>query len=410
MGDSVRTNKRRVIVYALAIALAVTTVAYAVVQTTLNVSGTVVKKGASLDIYFANLKTPSLVGNGKSTSVTLSSTNIEFTIELSEPLDSVTYYFDVVNSGTINAKLDSITYSGVTTASNKNIGTTFTYSDGTEIKEGDFLAAGVTRNLKLKIEYKDVDYIYSTDNKFTIKVTLVYMQYDGEIPTPGGDTSVIAECNHSCTGSGQTCTSADITTSWGIRCKVKTSSSSTETTNFYVLGDDGTNLTMLSESVLTTSRYGNNDYYPVWPNLAVAALDSFPTDNLPEFTYNFDDGKGFYEPQYPTSGNPMTAKIRLPRAGDFANIGIRLTSSAGVQVPTWAAEASGSSYWLTTKYSHATNATESEDPGNYYHVCVTGNTLSGACDQFMDTNTERGVRGVIVIPRSNVKVNYELGS
>lgn len=212
------------------------------------------------------------------------------------------------------------------------------------------------------------------------------------------------------TGSGQTCTSADITTSWGIRCKVKTSSSSTGTTNFYVLGDDGTNLTMLSESVLTTSRYGNNDYYPVWPNLAVAALDSFPTDNLPEFTYNFDDGKGFYEPQYPTSGNPMTAKIRLPRAGDFANIGIRLTSSAGVQVPTWAAEASGSSYWLTTKYSHATNATESEDPGNYYHVCVTGNTLSGACDQFMDTNTERGVRGVIVIPRSNVKVNYELGS
>ena len=105
----------------------------------------------------------------------------------------------------------------------------------------------------------------------------------------------------------------------------------------------------------------------------------------------------------------MTAKIRLPRAGDFANIGIRLTSSAGVQVPTWAAEASGSSYWLTTKYSHATNATESE-VGNYYHVCVTGNILSGGCNQFMDTNTERGVRGVIVIPRSNVKVNYELGS
>lgn len=397
-----------VIVYALAIALAVTTVAYAVMQTTLNVSGTIIKKGAALDIYFANLKTPSLSGNGKSTSATLSSTNIEFTIELSEPLDSVTYYFDVVNSGTINAKLDSITYSGVTTASNKNIGTTFTYSDGTEIKEGDFLAAGVTRNLKLKIEYKDVDYIYSTDNKFTIKVTLVYMQYDGEIPTPGGDTSIIAECNHSCTGSGQTCTSNDIATDYGIRCKVKYSAS-LEPIDFYILGDDGTNLTMLSGRVLVTSRYGNNDYYPVWPNLALGALGAMPTDNLPEFTYNFDDGKGYYEPQYPTSGNPMTAKIRLPRAGDFANIGIRLTSSAGVQVPTWAAEASGSSYWLTTKYSHATNATESE-VGNYYHVCVTGNTLSGGCNQFMDTNTERGVRGVIVIPRSNVKVNYELGS
>ncbi len=406
MGDSVRTNKRRIIVYALAIALAVTTVAYAVVQTTLNVSGTIIKKGAALDIYFANLKTPSFSGNGKSTSATLSSTNIEFTIELSEPLDSVTYYFDVVNSGTINAKLDSITYSGVTTASNKNIGTTFTYSDGTEIKEGDFLAAGVTRNLKLKIEYKDVNYIYSTDNKFTIKVTLVYMQYDGEIPTPGGDTSIIAECNHSCTGSGQTCTRNDIASSSGIRCKVKYSAS-LEPIDFYILGDDGTNLTMLSGRVLVTSRYGNNDYYPVWPNVALGTLGAMPTDNLPEFTYKFDDGKGFYEPQYPTSGNPMTAKIRLPRASDFANIGIRLTSSVGVQVPTWAAEASGSSYWLTTKYSHATTSSEE---GNYYHVCVTGNKLSGSCGRFMDTNTERGVRGVIVIPRSNVKVNYELGS
>lgn len=397
MGDSVRTNKRRIIVYALAIALAVTTVAYAVMQTTLNVSGTIIKKGAALDIYFANLKTPSLSGNGKSTSATLSSTNIEFTIELSEPLDSVTYYFDVVNSGTINAKLDSITYSGVTTASNKNIGTTFTYSDGTEIKEGDFLAAGVTRNLKLKIEYKDVDYIYSTDNKFTIKVTLVYMQYDGDIPTPGGDTSIIAECNHSCTGSGQTCTTSDITTDYGIRCKVK-HSANLETMNFYVLGDDGNNLTMLSENFLATSIYG--DGTTVGPNIALAALDNFPTDNLTEFTYQFSDNK-YYEPEI--SGT-ITAKIRLPRRADFENIGINLTSSSGVKLPQWASESSGSSYWLSTKYSHATTASEI---GNYQHVCVIGSTLSGACGYFMDTTTERGVRGVIVVPRSKVKVNYE---
>lgn len=39
-----RTNKRRIIVYILAIALTITTVAYAAIQTVLNVSGTVVKK------------------------------------------------------------------------------------------------------------------------------------------------------------------------------------------------------------------------------------------------------------------------------------------------------------------------------------------------------------------------------
>lgn len=399
MGDSVRTNKRRVIVYALAIALAVTTVAYAVMQTTLNVSGTIIKKGAALDIYFANLKTPSLSGNGKSTSATLSSTNIEFTIELSEPLDSVTYYFDVVNSGTINAKLDSITYSGVTTASNKNIETTFTYSDGTEIKEGDFLAAGVTRNLKLKIEYKDVDYIYSTDNKFTIKVTLVYMQYDGEIPTPGGDTSVIAECNNSCTGSGQTCTSADITTEYGIRCKVKYSAS-LEPIDFYVLGDDGTNLTMLSGRTLVSSKYG--DETSKGPNIALGTLGAMPTDNLPEFTYSLEEVS-----LEPDTGS-ITSRIRLPKYSDFANLGYRYGSGSGIKtLPTWASETSDSSYWLSSKYSHATTSSEE---GNYQHVCVIGNVLSIGCGQFMDTSTERGARGVIVIPRSNVKVNYELDS
>ena len=394
-----RTNKRRIIVYILAIALTITTVAYAAIQTVLNVSGTVVKKGSALNIYFANLKTPSLSGNGKSSSATLSSTKFDFTVELSEPLDSVTYYFDVVNSGTIKAKLESITYSGVTAASSKNIDTTFTYSDGTEVQEGDFLAVGVTRNLKLKVEYRDVDYIYSTDNKFTITVTLVYMQYDGDIPTPGGDTSVIAECNNSCTGSSQTCTTADITTDYGIKCKVK-HSGTLEAIDFYVLGDDGTNLIMLSANALVSSKYG--DKTSSGPNLALEALGVFPTDNLPEFTYSLE--KISWEPDMGT----ITSRIRLPKYSDFENLGYVLGSSAGnIMLPTWASETSSSSYWLSSKYSQATTASEE---GDYYHMCVIGNLLSGACGTFMDTATERGVRGVIVIPRSNVKVNYELGS
>ena len=50
-------GKRKLIMYGLMVALMVTTVAYAVLQTTLNINGTVTKKGGSWDIHFANLST-----------------------------------------------------------------------------------------------------------------------------------------------------------------------------------------------------------------------------------------------------------------------------------------------------------------------------------------------------------------
>ena len=55
-------NKRKLIIYALVGVLMLTTVAYASLQTILNVSGTVVKKGNLWNIYFTNPSSASIVG------------------------------------------------------------------------------------------------------------------------------------------------------------------------------------------------------------------------------------------------------------------------------------------------------------------------------------------------------------
>ena len=117
-------KKRKFIMYGLIVALMATTVAYAVLQTTLNINGTVTKKGGSWNIYFTNLSTPSrasgtLTGEASAANPNLSATSFTFEATLVKPLDSITYTFDVVNDGTIHAMLDSVALTGVEEAKAK---------------------------------------------------------------------------------------------------------------------------------------------------------------------------------------------------------------------------------------------------------------------------------------------------
>lgn len=57
-------SKRRMIIYSLIGVLMFTTVAYAIIQSTLDIAGTVVKQGNVWNIYFSNLSKPNTVGGG----------------------------------------------------------------------------------------------------------------------------------------------------------------------------------------------------------------------------------------------------------------------------------------------------------------------------------------------------------
>lgn len=97
-------KQRTLAIFALAIALVATTVAYAALSTTLKVSGSVTKKGGTWAINIQNISTVTTAGSGKMTTAPkVSGTTLSFAAELSKPGDSVSFTFDIANNGTLSA-------------------------------------------------------------------------------------------------------------------------------------------------------------------------------------------------------------------------------------------------------------------------------------------------------------------
>ena len=89
---------------ALLVAVLGLTVAFAALSQTLTINGSATVNTASWDIHFKNLSTPTLTGNAAVTTAptldTKGTTIGNYALKLTKPGDSVTYTFDVENSGT----------------------------------------------------------------------------------------------------------------------------------------------------------------------------------------------------------------------------------------------------------------------------------------------------------------------
>ena len=170
-------NKRKLIIYALVGVLMLTTVAYASLQTILNVSGTVVKKGNLWNIYFTNPSSASIVGTATGSSLNIQASSLNFQVSLYKPSDKVTYTVDIKNGGTIDAVLNSISLTGLDTAKSNSLNYTVTYSNGSTIKEGDTLNAGSSKTIKITVEFdSSATSLPESDVNLTFGVTLIYGQ------------------------------------------------------------------------------------------------------------------------------------------------------------------------------------------------------------------------------------------
>ena len=100
---------RKLTVVALVVAVLGLTVAFAALSQTLTINGTASVDSASWDIHFANLTGPDIEGGAEAQgSPTLNATTISgLNMSVTKPGDSVTYYFDIVNAGTIDAVLNT---------------------------------------------------------------------------------------------------------------------------------------------------------------------------------------------------------------------------------------------------------------------------------------------------------------
>ena len=134
------------------------TVAFAALSTTLNINGTAYLDAAKWGIRFENLSSPTKIGSATTTGTAKieESKAAEITgmnVGLSIPGDKIVYTVDLVNKGTINAKIDNIEKTVLTQEQQRYLTFKVTDKNGYEIKQGDILSAGETKKITITIEF-----------------------------------------------------------------------------------------------------------------------------------------------------------------------------------------------------------------------------------------------------------------
>ena len=134
------------------------TVAFAALSTTLNINGTAYLDAAKWGIRFENLSSPTRVGKATTTGTakieeSKAAEITDMNVSLSIPGDKVVYTVDLVNKGTINAKIDNIEKTVLTQEQQRYLTFKVTDQNGKEVSEGDILSAGETKNLTITIEF-----------------------------------------------------------------------------------------------------------------------------------------------------------------------------------------------------------------------------------------------------------------
>ena len=211
-----KTRKVKIIsLIVLVVMILCLTVALAALSQTLTINGSAAVNAASWDIHFEKTsgKETEVKGTATFTEPTLSGTKIEnFSATLTKPGDSVTYYFDIVNNGTVDAVILSYNFpTAMKECLNKSLSSNpecepfdlvkndevnsydkvkylqlFDYNiyyvdGGKKLASKDTLNAGETKHMKLVIEYKDTA-TELPENNLTLTssdpITITYEQKD----------------------------------------------------------------------------------------------------------------------------------------------------------------------------------------------------------------------------------------
>ena len=143
-------------------------VAFAALSSQLTINGSAKAQAGSWNIHFTKtLDMPTqTTGDASFTEPTLSDTSIlGFKATVTKPGDSVTYYFDIVNSGTVDALVDSYVFEyGYHECSGSIV------SDRPECKIYDFNSDGFVNASDYSVIKVSIKYgLYYTDNNKEIK-------------------------------------------------------------------------------------------------------------------------------------------------------------------------------------------------------------------------------------------------
>ena len=184
-------RRKKIAMTVLVISVICITIVFLMMSTTLlKVEETGKLDSAKWDVHFENLKEYTN-GSAKVISkpkISKKGTYIgDYEVSLSKPNDSVTYTFDVVNSGDFNAQLINIVKTGLKCKSNVNskkdeeitcnsLNYTLKYKNGNLVKEDDILNKKQRVNLVLTLKYNSNKLPLSKINVHGLSIILLYNQ------------------------------------------------------------------------------------------------------------------------------------------------------------------------------------------------------------------------------------------
>ena len=181
-----KERTKALVIVVMLIVVAGLTVAFASLSSVLNIKGTAYLDAAKWGIKFQNLSEPEKIGTASSTGTakieeTKSAEINGINVNLSTPGDKVVYTVDLVNEGTINAKIDKIEKTELTEEQQKYLTFKVTDKDYNEVSKGDILSSGETKKLIITIEFiKDLTKEDLPTNTSTISLSykLNFVQTD----------------------------------------------------------------------------------------------------------------------------------------------------------------------------------------------------------------------------------------
>lgn len=184
-------QRKRLAMSALIISVVCITIVFLMTSTTLiKVEETGKLDSVKWDVHFENLKEYK-TGDAKvlsSPEISKKGTYIgDYEISLSKPGDSITYTFDVVNSGDFNAQLINIVKTRLKCKSMKNskedeeiacdsLNYTLKYKNGNLVKEEDILNKRQRANLVLTLKYDSNKLPISKIKVHGLSIILLYNQ------------------------------------------------------------------------------------------------------------------------------------------------------------------------------------------------------------------------------------------
>lgn len=190
-------NFKTIMIIAIVAIVAVVGVGYAAFSSNLTINGKGTVKASSWKIKFANLSDANPTGKAQEiTKPTISNNDThigDYAVTLKAPGDMVYYVFDVVNEGTFDAEISSITIgtpectgNGANADQDKtnvcnNLSYKLTYiDDNTDVAQGDTLAAGASATMKLALQYSSsvtAEQLPTNDVAISnLGVTIIYSQ------------------------------------------------------------------------------------------------------------------------------------------------------------------------------------------------------------------------------------------